>query len=95
METHTSFEEQILHLLAGAIPGKFKKIVIERKTLLQRELGMDSLGILSLVFRFEEAFGIDLAKMDLKINIAKLRTVGDVIDTSRDILEQARAIQSV
>jgi len=95
METQTHLEEQILVLVAGTISGKFKKTKITPETHLQRELGLDSLGVLSLVFRFEEAFGIDLSQMDLKIDIAKLRTVRDVMNAGRDILDQARTRQNV
>ena len=95
METQTEFDRQIVAMIAGIVPGKFKKTKITRETRLQAELGLDSLGILSLVFRFEETFGIDLAKMNLKINVAKLRTVGDVINTGKDILGQTKVQQYV
>jgi len=95
METQTHLEEQILVLVAGTISGNFKKTKITPETHLQRELGLDSLGVLSLVFRFEEVFGIDLSQMDLKIDIAKLRTVRDVMNAGRDILDQARTRQNV
>ncbi|MGZ4866420.1 MAG: acyl carrier protein, partial [Candidatus Angelobacter sp.] len=72
-------------LIAEAVPGKFKKTKITRETSLQKELGLDSLGMLSLVFRFEELFGIDIAQMGVEVNIAKLKTVADIIGVGRDI----------
>jgi acyl carrier protein len=42
---------------------------------LHKELGLDSIGILALVFRFEESFSIDIAQRVLEIDVAKLKTV--------------------
>jgi acyl carrier protein len=95
MDVQANFDQQIVTLIAGAVPGKFKKTRITPETRLQAELGLDSLGVLSLVFRFEELFGIDLAKMNIKVNVSQLKTVGDIIDSSRKILEQARSQQYV
>lgn len=95
MDVQENFDQQIVTLIAGAVPGKFKKTRITPETRLQSELGLDSLGVLSLVFRFEELFGIDLAKMNIKVNVSQLKTVGDIIDSSRKILEQARSQQYV
>jgi len=95
MDVQENFDQQIVTLIAGAVPGKFKKTRITPETRLQAELGLDSLGVLSLVFRFEELFGIDLAKMNIKVNVSQLKTVGDIIDSSRKILEQARSQQYV
>ncbi len=92
MEFDAQFEEQICSLIKGAVPGRFKKVKITRETFLQKELGLDSLGILALVFRFEETFGVDLSQMDLQIELARLRTVGDLINTSREILEQLKTV---
>lgn len=89
MDTNTGFEQQIITLIAGSVPGKFRKTKITPETRLQSELGLDSLGILSLVFRFEEKFGLDLAKMNLQVNVAKLKTVADVISTGKSILQLA------
>lgn len=89
MDTQSGFEQQMITLIAGAVPGKFKKTRITPETRLQAELGLDSLGILALVFRFEEKFGLDLAKINMEVNIAKLKTVADVISAGKSILERA------
>ena len=46
--------------------------------------------MLALVFRFEESFSVDIAQMGLEINMAKLKTVGDLIDVGRQILDKAQ-----
>jgi acyl carrier protein len=74
------------------VPKKFKKKPVTRETHLQKELGLDSIGLLSMVFRFEEIFKVDIGALNLQINVAQLRTVNDVITLSRDILKQAGAL---
>lgn len=89
MELDPKFEQQMIGLIASSVAGKFKKVKITRGTSLQKELGVDSIGMLSLVFRFEELFGIDIAEMGIDVNIAKLKTVDDLIVTAHDILSKA------
>ena len=91
MEPDAKFDERIMALIAEAVPGKFKKTTITRETSLQKELGLDSLGMLSLVFRFEELFGIDIAQMGIDVNIAKIKTVGDILAVARDIISKVPA----
>jgi acyl carrier protein len=91
MELNVKLEEKILGLIAEGIPGKFKKVKLTHETNLQKELGLDSIGMLALVFRFEEVFGIDIAQLGIEINIAKLRTVGDLLQAGQDILTEAES----
>jgi acyl carrier protein len=93
MQPDAAFDEQIISLIASGIAGKFKKVKISRETNLQKELGLDSIGMLALVFRFEELFGIDIAQMGIEINVAKLKTVADLINAGRDIMDKAQASQ--
>lgn len=91
MDAHPDFDERILALIAEGIPGKFKKVPLTKQTRLQSDLGLDSLGLAALVFRLEEEFGIDLTGLDLGANMGQMRTVGDAIDVSREIVRQAQA----
>jgi acyl carrier protein len=86
------FDQQIIDLIASGVSGKFKKVKITRTTNLQKELGMDSIGMLALVFRFEELLGIDMAQIGVDVNIAKLKTVNDLIEAARDVLSKAQAV---
>jgi acyl carrier protein len=90
VELDAKFEQRMIDLIASGVAGKFKKIKITRGTSLQKELGVDSIGMLSLVFQFEELFGIDIAQMGVDVNIAKLKTVDDLIVTAQDILSKAQ-----
>lgn len=89
MDVDATFDEKIVSLIAAGVPGKYRKTRIARETHLQKELGLDSIGILSLVFRFEESFSIDIAQMGIEINIAKLKTVDDLLTAARDIMSKA------
>jgi acyl carrier protein len=94
VEIDAQFDEQIMGLIASGVAGKFKKVKITRETSLQKELGLDSIGMLSLVFRFEELFGIDIAQLGIEINVAKLKTVEDLIAAARDIMSKAQVGQA-
>lgn len=91
MQSEQSVDEQIISLIASGLPGKFKKVPIERGTSLQKDLGLDSIGMLALVFRFEELFGVDIAQMGIDINVAKLKTVDDLLTAGHEILARAEA----
>lgn len=93
MEVDADFDEKMMRMIAGFIPGKFKKVKIVKETHLQKELGMDSIGVLALVFRFEESFGIDIAEMGVEIDIAKLKTVSDVINAGRHIMTKVPVVK--
>jgi len=92
MDSESELEQKVLSLIGEAVPKKFKKNPVTRETHLQKELGLDSIGLLSMVFRFEEIFKVDIGALNLQINVAQLRTVNDVIALSRDILKQAGAL---
>jgi acyl carrier protein len=92
MELDAKFDEKIAALIAEAVPGKFKKTKIVRETHLQKELGLDSIGMLSLVFRFEELFSVDIAQLGIEINVAKLKTVNDLLAAAHDIMNKAMAV---
>jgi len=85
------FEGRIIALIEQAVPRKLKRGKIERGMGLQKDLGVDSIGIAMLVFRLEEAFDIDLDPDSLELDMGKIKTVGDAIDASRVIVEQHAA----
>jgi acyl carrier protein len=91
MEADVKFDETIFKLIAEGVQGKFKKAVITPDTNLQKDLGLDSIGMLSLVFRFEESFGIDIAQLGVDVNVAKLKTVRDLLRTGRELIAKAQA----
>ncbi len=89
MEVDAELDRKIIGIVSEGGGGKFQKTKITPETHLHKELGLDSIGILALVFRFEESFNIDIAQLGLEIDVAKLKTVGDIVNASRNILNKA------
>ena len=83
------FDEKIMSLVEQAVPRKLKKGKISRDMHLQKDLGIDSIGIAMMVFRLEEVFDVDLGDGDADVDMGRIRTVGDAIDASRRIVAQA------
>jgi acyl carrier protein len=92
MDTDSQFETKVLSLITETVPRKFKKTAITGETHLQKELGLDSIAILAMVFRFEEVFKIDLGRINFQVNMGELRTVNDALKMSKEILEQAGSL---
>jgi long-chain acyl-CoA synthetase len=89
MPSNQNFDDQVLALIAQATPSRFKKPVTVDLHL-QKDLGLDSIAITSLVFRLEEVFGIDLSDVDVR-EVGQMKTVGDAVAASRKIVELANA----
>lgn len=80
-------DERVLALIASAVPRRLRRIPITPETKLHGGLGLDSLALLSLVFRLEDALQIRLDLAEVKIDIGALHTVGDVLEMTRTLLE--------
>lgn len=91
MDADAQFDEKVLALIAEAIPGRIKKKQLTPELRLQKDLGLDSLGIASLVFRLEDTFGVELGNLVDDINIGQMRTVADALEASRKLVTQARS----
>lgn len=91
MDFNTHSESRIEELVLEAVPPRRRPAKLSREMRLHHDLGIDSLGTVALVFRLEQAFGIDLLEFAQDIDIRRLRTVQDLIDVSRQIMQQAGA----
>lgn len=87
----SAIARQILGLVAEVVPRVFKKVELTRTTHLKRDLGLDSISLMMLVFRFEEVFGVDVGRLAEQVPLAELRTVGDVLDASLQVLPESSA----
>lgn len=83
------FEERVLTLIRDAVPSNFKKVPITKETRLQRDLGLDSIAMLALFFRFEQEFEIDLTILSDGVNLGQIRTVGDALAVSREAQQRS------
>lgn len=90
MEPDEKFDEKIISLIAEAVPKKYKKAGITKDMRLLADLGIDSLGIAAMVFRLEEMYGISVDDIDFGAGLSQMRTVGDAIDMSRNLVKQAK-----
>ncbi|AKF86089.1 phosphopantetheine-binding protein [Myxococcus sp. MISCRS1] len=86
-----TFEEKVIAMIAQAVPRRFRKAAITPELSLRKDLGIDSLGVASLLFRLEETFGVALDELASDVDLGRLHTVRDAIDMSRRLVEQARA----
>ena len=88
MPLEHEIEQKTLALLGEFIPQKKKLGEIRNETEL-RELGVNSIALLSMVFRVEEEFDVDLSQIDFGVELAGLRTVGDLLRISKELLANA------
>jgi acyl carrier protein len=91
MDFNANSEGRIEELILQAVPPRRRPAKLARDMRLHHDLGIDSLGMVALVFRLEQAFAIDLSNLAQDIDVRRLRTVQDLIDMSRQILQQAGA----
>jgi acyl carrier protein len=89
MVDQQAFQAKILALITEAVPAQYKRGAITPEMRLRQDLGMDSIAMLALLFRFEQIFQIDLATVDVGATLGQLRTVGDTFAVGRDVLEKA------
>lgn len=94
MLDETAFEKKVLLLVTDAASGKARKQAITPDMRLQRDLGIDSIGLLGMIVRFEETFGVDLSHVDLGAYAGKIRTVADALHFGRDIVQKAMAARA-
>ncbi len=74
-------ETRILHLLREVMPWQLAKKEITPEMHLQRDLGIDSMGLVALAFRLEEEFGIDVNAFSA--NAMNFRRVEDLLVVMR------------
>jgi acyl carrier protein len=91
IDADKSIDEKLLALIAEAVPGKFKKKALTMESMLRKDLGIDSLALLSVMFRLEQTFGIDISKLNFAPNMAETRTVNDAISMAKVLLQKAEA----
>jgi acyl carrier protein len=70
--------------------GRRRKAV-HRGMSLRRDLGLDSIRLVALVVRFEEALGVNIAQAG-DIDFTKIQTVGDAIDVGQMLVSRCRAV---
>src|SRR5689334_15679614 len=80
----TSDPEDRVQWLIRDAAGLAAREPLRAETLLHADLGIESLQLALLMFRFEDEFGIDLAAAGIDIGV--IQTVGDVLRTAKELL---------
>lgn len=84
-----NFDERVLRVISQALPAAYRKVKVTPESNLARDLGLDSLALAALLFKFEEEFGIEIDDVDEGFDMSSLRTVKDVLRVGRDIVQKA------
>ncbi|HLG88038.1 MAG TPA: acyl carrier protein [Alphaproteobacteria bacterium] len=92
MKTEADLERAVIATMREILPAEFRKAAITPEMRLQRDLGLDSLGIASLLFRLEEEFGLDLfSDPELSAKMGDLRSVADLAALAFSLRRQSRS----
>jgi len=84
-----STETTVLELLREVLPADSAKMELLPDMSLQKDLAIDSLGLLAFAVRLGEEFEFDLNQFADRIG--DIRTVDDVLVTAKRIIEQTKA----
>jgi acyl carrier protein len=76
----------VVSLVEEVVPWQAARRGIAASSSLAGELGIDSLGLVTLAFRIGEELGLEIDEED--VDLAAIETVGDVQATVRRLLER-------
>jgi acyl carrier protein len=76
---HEELEEKVFAIVAGAAPAKVGGSTLGAALSLRRDLGLDSLGLATLLFNLGEALGVDPNDLIESIADTPVNTVGDLL----------------
>jgi acyl carrier protein len=76
---HRALEEKVYRLVSQAAPEKVAGITLGPEVSLRRDLGLDSLGLATLLFNLGEEMGIDPNDLIDLLADAPANSVGDLV----------------
>jgi acyl carrier protein len=82
-------DETVFALIASAAQGKIDRANLTTELNLRRDLGLDSLGLVTLIFKVGEELGKDPDDLIEMLTDHPINTVGDVVALSRTIARGA------
>ena len=88
LRTSEEVETTVIKFLREVMPWRLARKEISRAMFLQKDLGIDSMGLVALAFRLEEEFGIDLSEFPEEVG--NIRQVADVLALARDLTLAAK-----
>jgi acyl carrier protein len=88
MEPTRELEASLYELLATCVPNRKVAQSIRPEMTLRRDLGLDSVQLVMLLFKFEQEYGVELPNSALAKGA--MTSVGELIQAGMDVL-QSRA----
>lgn len=85
MSNYQFSPDKVCDLIAKTLPKKAAKQGVSPEMELRSQLGIDSIGLMSIVFTLEEDFGIDLS--DFSNRFVAATTVYHIIEIVKDAME--------
>jgi len=83
-----ALSEQVVDIFRLKVKKKFRdRVALDAR--IQADLGLDSLGILSIMLVAEQELGI--AVFPLQADVDEIRTVGDIVKVVRSLREKRAA----
>ena len=79
MDEGNPIQEKVFALVAEAAPGKLAHAALTPALSLRRDLGLDSLGLATLLFRFGEELGTDPDALLEMLSEEPINTLGDMM----------------
>lgn len=78
-------ETRLYALLASCVPDRNRARQIRPDMMLRRDLGLDSVQLAMLLFKFEEEFGVEMP--DAALSRGAMASVGELIQAGMDALK--------
>lgn len=85
MTVTSDIEVRLLEAIGDAMPMHRKELQIHPEMRLHADLGLDSLGLLALLFRLQEVFAVRFED-DPDIDVGAMRTVSDLLRVARELI---------
>lgn len=82
-------DERVLRLIGNMCRAPTAPSALHPGLMLRHDLGIDSIGLVTVMFQFEEEFGVDLVAME--VDLSGIETVGDVLHKVHEILKRRDA----
>lgn len=92
MTNDVDVERHVVGLLTAAMPRRRRTLTITREMEIQRDLGIDSLGMVALILQLEETLDISLVGGGTRLN--DIRTVGDAVRVVRAVMQRTSDARS-
>lgn len=87
MSDRADVDALVISIVHEVIPWRIARRGVSTSALLTDDLGIDSLGMITLAFRISEELGLDFDGEDL--DLAAIRTVNDVQTIARRLAERS------